>query len=115
VRHDPDVVYFKPAGVPMRMLREIPLGLDELEALRLADVENLSHEDVGEMMNVSRATVGRILAEGRRKTALALVHGWAIRLEGGIIETVGTDGIVPPEPAEFPPVGRGRGRGWDNR
>ena len=35
------------------------------------------------MMNVSRATAGRILAEARRKTAAALVHGWAIRVTGG--------------------------------
>jgi len=115
VRHDPDVVYFKPAGVPMRLLKEIPLGLDELEALRLADVENLSHEEVGAMMNVSRATAGRILGEARRKTALALVHGWAIRIEGGVVETIDADGPTAPETGGLPPAGRGRGRGWGNR
>ncbi len=108
VRHDPDVVYFKPAGVPMRVLKEVPLGLDELEALRLADLENLSHEKVGAMMNVSRATAGRILAEARRKTAAALVHGWAIRVEGGVVETVAADA---PEPRGRRRGGRGRGRG----
>ena len=86
VRHDPQVVYFKPAGVRLRLLEEVALGLDELEAMRLADLENLSHEDVGAMMNVSRATAGRILAEARRKVATALVNGWAIRLEGGRVE-----------------------------
>lgn len=86
VRHDPQVVYFKPAGVPLRLLEEVALGLDELEAMRLADLENLSHEAVGAMMNVSRATAGRILAEARRKVATALVNGWAIRLEGGMVE-----------------------------
>ncbi|MBU2502106.1 DUF134 domain-containing protein [bacterium] len=91
VRHDPSVVYFKPAGIPMRDLEEVALGLDELEALRLADLEGLSQEQVGEMMNVSRATAGRIIAEARRKTAAALVHGWAIRVEGGHVETVGPD------------------------
>jgi uncharacterized protein len=88
VRHDPNVVYFKPAGVPMRLLEEVSLGLDELEAMRLADVENLSHEEVGQMMNVSRATAGRILSEARCKTATALVHGWAIRVEGGTVESI---------------------------
>jgi len=106
VRHDPDVVHFKPAGVPMRLLEEVTLGLDELEALRLADLENLSHEEVGQMMNVSRATAGRIIGQARHKTASALVHGWAIRVEGGIIETV-TDG----DEDECPRPGRGRGRG----
>jgi len=91
VRHNPTVVYFKPAGVPLRDLEEVALGLDELEALRLADLQSLSHEEVGAMMNVSRATVGRILAEARRKTAEALVHGWAIRVEGGAIDVQPTD------------------------
>ena len=76
----------------MRILKEVALGLDELEALRLADVENLSHEDVGAMMNVSRATAGRILAGARHKTATALVHGWAIRVEGGTVETIEDSG-----------------------
>jgi len=108
VRHDPDVVHFKPAGVPMRLLEEVSLGLDELEALRLADLENLSHEEVGEMMNVSRATAGRILAAARRKTASALVHGWAIRVEGGAVETIEDDGG---RKCETPGRGRGRGGG----
>ena len=107
VRHDPEVLHFKPAGVPMRLLEEVTIGLDELEALRLADLESLSHEQVGEMMNVSRATAGRILAEARRKTAAALVHGWAIRVEGGAVETVNDDEGAP---CEFP-GGRGRGKG----
>jgi len=76
----------------MRALKEVALGLDELEAIRLADVEGLSHEQVGEMMNVSRATAGRILAEARRKTALALVYGLAIRVEGGTVEAIAIEG-----------------------
>ena len=99
VRHDPTAVHFKPAGIPMRDLQEITLGLDELEALRLADLEGHSHEEVGALMNVSRATAGRILAEARRKTASALTHGWAIRVEGGVVESVDDE------------CGRGRGRG----
>ena len=106
VRHDPTAVYFKPAGIRMRALEEVALGLDELEALRLADLENLSHEEVGEMMNVSRATAGRILAEARRKTAMALVHGMAIRLAGGVIESVTDD-----DRGGRGPRGGGRGRG----
>lgn len=103
VRHDPTALHFKPAGVPMRNLEEVSLGLDELEAMRLADLENLSHEEVGAQMNVSRATAGRILAAARRKTAAALVHGWAIRVEGGVVESVAD--------ARGRGYGRGRGRG----
>lgn len=104
VRHEPSVVHFKPAGVPMRVLEEVSLGRDELEALRLADLENLSHEEAGEMLNVSRATAGRILAEARRKVAHALVHGHAIRVEGGVVETIDDSTGRPGEP------GSGRGR-----
>lgn len=107
VRHNPEVVHFKPAGVPMRLLKEVSLGLDELEAMRLADQENLSQEEVGEMMNVSRATAGRILAEARRKTAAALVHGWAIRVEGGAVEILEDSTRAP---CGHPGRGRGRGR-----
>jgi predicted DNA-binding protein (UPF0251 family) len=82
-------VHFKPAGVRMRDLEEVVLGLDELEALRLADLEDHSHEEVGALMNVSRATAGRILAGARRKVAQALTTGMAIRLEGGTVEAVG--------------------------
>lgn len=110
VRHDPEVVYFKPTGVPLRYLQEVALALDELEALRLADLENLSHEQVGEMMQVSRATAGRILAEARRKMALALVQGLAIRVEGGTVKTLPTDEPVRGRGGGFR---RGRGRGRD--
>lgn len=112
IRHDPGVVHFKPAGVPLRHLREVTLGRDELEAMRLANLENLSHEEVGRMMNVSRATAGRILAEARRKTTEALVHGWSIRVEGGVVEEVGDGGGAP---CDLPGTGRGRGRGRGGR
>ena len=111
VRHDPGAVLFKPAGVPMRRLKEVTLGRDELEAMRLANLQNLSHEEVGKLMNVSRATAGRILAEARRKTTEALVHGWAIRVEGGLIEEVeGGECVSCDGPDPFR-RGRGRGRG----
>jgi predicted DNA-binding protein (UPF0251 family) len=83
VRHWPEAVYYKPQGVPLRVLAEVVLGFDELEALRLADQEGLSQEEVGRQMQVSRATAGRILAEARRKVADALVTGKALRIEGG--------------------------------
>ena len=120
VRHEPTAVYFKPAGIPMRSLEEVSLGRDELEAMRLADLENLSHEDVGRMMNVSRATAGRILAGARGKVASALVHGRAIRVEGGVVQTVadsrhahGGAGRGNPR-ARNPGRGRGRNRMADD-
>lgn len=75
--------YFKPGGIPLRKLEEILLTVDELEALRLCDLEQLSHEEAGARMKVSRATLGRIVREARQKVADALVHAKALRVEGG--------------------------------
>ena len=97
---NPDVNYFKPRGIPVAELEEINLTMDELEAIRLADLESLSHEESAAKMNVSRATFGRIVSQGRKKIASALVHGKAIRVQGGEVE------LRPPGP----PFGRGRGR-----
>lgn len=83
IRCNPAVTYFKPQGIPLRRLENIELGLDEVEALRLADLEEHSHEEVGEKMEISRATVGRILARARSKVAMALTQGMAISIEAG--------------------------------
>lgn len=79
----PQVTYFKPAGVPMRALEEITLTLDELEALRLADFNGLYQEQAAEQMGISRATFARLIESARKKVADALLHGKALRVEGG--------------------------------
>ena len=77
---------FKPAGVPASQLVEIVLEIDELESVRLADLEGLYQEDAAEQMNVSRQTFGRIVSSARKKVAQALVQGMSLRIEGGEIE-----------------------------
>ena len=77
---------FKPAGVPACTLEEVVLEVDELEALRLSDLEGLYQEDAAARMKVSRATFGRIVESARRKVADALVAGKALRIEGGAYE-----------------------------
>jgi predicted DNA-binding protein (UPF0251 family) len=86
----PGCLAFKPAGVARSGLAEIVLGMDELEALRLADVEGLYQEDAAERMKVSRQTFGRIVAAARKKVAKALVEGTSLRIEGGTIEMAET-------------------------
>lgn len=83
VAHSPGAVYYKPRGVPLVELEEVVLPLDELEALRLVDFEALSQEQAGERMGVSRGTIGRLLERGRRTVVDALLHGKALRIEGG--------------------------------
>ena len=82
----PDAKTFKPAGVPASALEQVSLGLDELEALRLADLEGLYQDEAARRMNVSRQTFGRIVAEARRKTAEALIEGRCLIIEGGNVE-----------------------------
>ena len=79
----PSVTYFKPRGIPMTALEEVCLGVEEHEALRLADLEGLTGSEAACRMRVSRHTFGRTLAAARRTVALALVTGRALRIEGG--------------------------------
>ena len=79
----PSVTYFKPRGIPMTALEEVCLGVEELDALRLADLEGLTGSEAACRMRVSRHTFGRTLAAARRTVALALVTGRALRIEGG--------------------------------
>lgn len=79
----PRITLFKPAGVPARDLEQLRLGVDELEAIRLVDLEGLSHEQAAQVMGVSRQTVGRVLERGRARVAEALVGGKAILIGGG--------------------------------
>jgi predicted DNA-binding protein (UPF0251 family) len=81
--------YFKPAGVPMSRLEEVAVSVDELEALRLADLEGLYQDAAAARMGVSRPTFARIVEASRRKVAEALVHGRALRIAGGPVAFVG--------------------------
>jgi predicted DNA-binding protein (UPF0251 family) len=82
----PDCTYFKPAGVPTSTLEEVVLAVDELEAMRLVDLDGLYYEQAAERMGVSRRTFGRIIDSARKKVAQALIQGMALRIEGGVIE-----------------------------
>jgi predicted DNA-binding protein (UPF0251 family)/DNA-directed RNA polymerase subunit RPC12/RpoP len=79
----PNLTYFKPAGVPLKELEEESLRYEELEAIRLKDLQGLEQEACAERMGVSRPTFHRIITSARNKLARALVEGKAIRIEGG--------------------------------
>lgn len=80
IAHRPPASYFKPAGIPLCELEEIELAADELEALRLADVEDLYHTEAAKRMKVSRQTFDRIVRRARMRVAEALVRGRALRV-----------------------------------
>jgi uncharacterized protein len=73
-------VYFKPQGIPLRDLEEIDLELDEIEALRLADLDGLYQADAAVKMGVSRQTFGNIITRAHKKVASALLGGKALRI-----------------------------------
>ncbi len=82
----PESSYFKPRGIPLTALEEVVLGMDEFEALRLADLEGLYQDQAAERMKVSRQTFGRIIDSAHKKVAEALVKGKALKIEGGDFE-----------------------------
>ena len=69
---------FKPTRIPMSKLKKIELLRDELETLKLCDLEGLTQEQAGQRMGVSRGTVQRILTTARQKVTEALVEGKAL-------------------------------------
>ncbi|MDD5094376.1 MAG: DUF134 domain-containing protein [Dehalococcoidia bacterium] len=82
----PDVTYFKPAGIPLRELQEVCLTVEEVEAIRLKDLEGMEQQAGAEKMNISRPTFQRVLSSARQKIADGLLNGKAIRIEGGNFE-----------------------------
>lgn len=83
VRYWKGVTHFKPAGVMLAELEETVLTIDELEAIRLCDLEEIGQKEAAQKMKISQPTLQRILAAARKKTADALVNSKAIRIQGG--------------------------------
>lgn len=83
IANSPVARFYKPQAIKMRDLEQIVLSHDQLEALRLADVEKLEQVEAAKLMNISRSTFSRLLAEARNIVATALTKGWALKIEGG--------------------------------
>ena len=81
IAFQPDLTYFRPRGIARPL--DIILNYEELEALRLVDLNNLEQEEAAKQMKISQPTFSRLLKEARRKVASALVEGRAINIHGG--------------------------------
>ncbi|GIM29088.1 UPF0251 protein [Clostridium polyendosporum] len=79
----PEYTYFIPTGKRKCELEEIVLKVEELEAMRLKDIEELNQEECAERMHVSRQTFQNIIDSARKKIAIALIEGKAINISGG--------------------------------
>lgn len=64
----------------MTELQEVSLEADEIESLRLADLNAYSHEEAAKLMGISRATFGRIVESARKKIADGILNGKAIKI-----------------------------------
>ena len=65
---------------------QVVLTVDELEALRLADLEHNTQDNAAQSMRVSRQTFGRVIESARMKLADALVSAKTILIQGGTYE-----------------------------
>ncbi len=83
IEHIPTIVNFIPSDRETTKFAENILKLEELEAIRLKDLEGLEQKECAEKMKVSRPTFQRILFSARAKIADSLIQGKAIRIEGG--------------------------------
>jgi len=117
INYFPEITYFKPAGIPLRDLDEVVLTLDEVEAIRLAELEDLEQEEASQKMKISRVTFLRILHSAHKKIADSLIYGKAIKMKGGEYIMPNLDGTGPL--GQGPVTGRGagrrntgRGQGW---
>ena len=83
IENVPTVPYFIPSEKGVDEIPENVLKLEELEAIRLKDLEGLEQSECAEKMEVSRPTFQRILLSAREKVADSLVNGKTILIEGG--------------------------------
>ncbi len=61
----------------------VTMTIDELETIRLIDLDDLTQEETGEKMNVSRTTVTAVYETARKKIADCLLNGKRLMISGG--------------------------------
>ncbi len=86
VEYLPSVRAFRPDMKNSGDVEEIILSVEELEAVRLKDIEGLEQEECAESMRISRPTFRRVLMYAREKIARALVYGKVLKIKGGSFE-----------------------------
>lgn len=94
----PEYVGFIPDGIPTGAT--VKLSYDELEVLRLLDLEKLSQAETADRMGVARTTVTNIYERARTKVADSLVNGKKLIIEGGNVV------FLPSNQGDFAPASR---------
>jgi uncharacterized protein len=83
IETEPTVSFFKPRGVSLKELEVVILSFEELEVVRLLDLEGMDQEQAAAKMGISRRALWEDLQNARRKIVEALVEGKAIEINGG--------------------------------
>lgn len=104
IEFEPEITYFKPRAVPLNELKEVELTIDELEALRLANIKRLSQAQAAKKMKIHQSTFQRTLSKACKKVTDALVNGKAIKIIRGDSKMPGRDRTGPRN--------QGMGRGY---
>ncbi len=92
----PGITRFIPKG--HKSIHEEILTYDEIETIRLKDLENLEQNKAAKQMKISQPTFSRLLDSARKKIANAIINGQTIKIQGGNFKMV-------------QPTGRGLGLG----
>lgn len=111
IRGDFDVYYYKPKGIGLSDLEEVQLELDEIEAMRLVDLEGLNMDEAADSMKISKPTLCRVVNSGRKKLANAICNGKAISIQNYSLTNLNMpnfDGTGPD--GEGPKTGRQMGK-----
>jgi len=82
---------FVPRGI--RNFDEVILAVDEAEAIKLIDIEEMEQEKAAKKMQISQPTFSRILKTARKKVSDAIINGKAIKIQGGNIKMVQPRGM----------------------
>ncbi len=82
VQNEPRTKQFSPRGAIGRPSHK-DIKYEEVEAIRLADFTGLSQAEAAKSMGISQQTFSRILRNGRKCLAEALVLGRIIKVQGG--------------------------------
>jgi uncharacterized protein len=82
----PQALSFRPSVLSKADAGTISLSRDELEALRLADLEGLYQEQAARKMKISRQTFGNIIVSAHKKVADFLINSKRLSIEGGAVE-----------------------------
>jgi predicted DNA-binding protein (UPF0251 family) len=88
VECEPGERCFRPQCKKDTKLEGVALTIDEFEAIRLADLEGLTQNQVAKQMKVHRSTISRTIASAHKKIADAFVNIKAIKIEGGCCKIV---------------------------